>query len=567
MPNITRKDRYQTRLGALKKERSSFDDHYKLLAQFMSPRRGRFFQNERNKGNRYFWNEIINSHATWALRVAVAGIFNGIMSPSRPWFMLETDDRDLLEFGPVKNWFFAVQEEMRKLFNNSNLYNAAPMMIREQLLFGTGCMSHMDDPEDIMRFQTHTAGTYYLTQGPRLKVDTIYREFEMTVEQIVEKFSDSRESVNPDISTQVRNAYDRGDYDLYFPVVHLVEPNRAFRADSLRSKDRPFLSVYYEPTDNLDDKFLSERGFDEFPFYCPRWELTEEDVYGTDCPGMTILGDVRALQFQERRKAQAIDMMTLPPMRGPAVLKNQPPQLVSGGGTYYDAPGTESRLEPVFQTNLRLAELAEDMDRVTGRIERGMFVDLFMAITSMDGIQPRNQLELMQRNAERLLQLGPTLERQFGEFLNPLISRSFNQMVKAGLVPPPPQVLENRPLRPRYVSTLAMAQQAAQTGTLDRFVAFLAGLRQVGYVQQTDDKVDVEQLVDEYSHLIGTPPAVIVPDDIVAERKAMRAQQEQMLQQMAMAEQAGGIARDVGGLSLEEDNVASRVVDTLSGGR
>ena len=85
----------------------------------------------------------------------------------------------------------------------------------------------------------------------------------------------------------------------------------------------------------------------------------------------------------------------------------------------------------------------------------------------MEGVQPRNQLELTPRNQERLLQLGPTLERQFGEFLDPLISRTFNQMIRVpDLVPPPPPELENRPLKPRYISTLAMAQQVISTGNI-----------------------------------------------------------------------------------------------------
>lgn len=565
MPDQFKRDRFQRRVGAMKIERQSFDPQYQNLARFISPRRGRFFKNQRNKGGRHFWNAIINSQATWALRVSTAGMFNGIMSPSRPWLLLETDDPDLLEFAPVKEWFHVVQQEMQRVFNTSNLYNMAPVLIREQLLFATGCMSHVDDPQHVARFYTHTVGSYLLAQNDRFVVDTVAREFERTVEQIVTQFSTSRREVNPSISAAVRRQYDLGNYDSWFPVVQFVEPNVNFRPGSQRPTERAFRSVYYEPGNADKDAFLSDKGFDEFPFYCPRWEVTNEDVYGTDCPGMTALGDIRGLQLQEKRKAQGIDKMVSPPLQGPAILRNQAVSSLPSGGTFFDAPNQQSKLSSIYDVNLRLDELAKDMERVEGRINRAFLVDVFLAISAMEGVQPRNQLELTQRNQERLLQLGPTLERQFGEFLDPLISRTFNQMVRVpGLVPPPPAILENRPLKPRYVSTLAMAQQVVSTGNIDRLVGFAGGMAAAGWPEAVE-KVDSQQAVDEYAALIGTPPRLIRSDEDVAKRAAARAQQEQMAANLEMGQRAVDIAKTASETELEDSNLAEQTLKRAGG--
>lgn len=565
MPDQTERDRFQRRISAMTQERQSFDPQYKNLSRFASPRRGRFNNQDRNKGGKHFWNNIINSQATWALRVATAGMFNGIMSPSRPWLMLETDDPDLLEFGPVKEWFHIIQETMRRIFNQSNLYNMAPVMIQEELLFGTGCMSHVDDLQDLARFYTHTAGSYLIQQNDRFVVDTVARQFERTVEQIVTEFSVRGGPVNPKISTAVKDQYANGNLDAWYPMVHFVEPNRNFISGSLRPTERPFRSVQYEPGNVDKDAFLSDKGFNEFPFYCPRWEVTNEDVYGTNCPGMTALGDVRQLQLQEKRKAQGIDKMVSPPLHGPAILRNQAVSSLPSGGTFYDAPGQQNVLRSVYDVQLRLDELAKDMERVENRIGRAFFLDLFLAITDMEGIQPRNQLELMQRNQERLLQLGPTLERQFGEFLDPMTSRMFNQMVREeGLVPPPPEVLQNRPLRARYVSTLAMAQQAVSTGNIDRLVGFAGGMAEAGWPEALE-KVDAQQAVDEYASLIGTPPRLIRSDDDIAKRAAARAQQEQMAQNLALGQQAADVAKTAGEASVSEDNILGQAVKSLGG--
>lgn len=561
MPAHTKKEQLKRQLSAMKTERESFDNHYQELARFVSPRRGRFFKDDRNKGGRHFWNDIINGQASWALKNAVAGIFNGIMSPSRPWLMLETDDPGVVEFGPAKTWFHQVQEEMLRIFNDSNLYGMAPMMIREQLLFGTGCMSHEDDLQKLARFFTHTVGSYWLAQNDRFEVDTVAREFERTVLQIITQFSRSRRDINPSISVAVRNAYDRGDYHLWFPVVQHVEPNIDFVPGSRRPKERAFGSWYYEPGNTDADAFLSVRGFDEFPFYCPRWELTNEDIYGTDCPGMMALGDVRQLQSEEKRKAQGLAKMVSPPLHGPAALKNQAVSSLPSGGTFYDAPGTQNTLRAIYEVKLPIGELVLDMERVEGRINRAFFVDLFLAISTMEGVQPRNQLELFQRNQERLQLLGPTLERQFGEFLDPLISRTFNQMLRAGLVPPPPDVLQNRPLKPRYVSTLAMAQQAVSTGNIDRLVGFVGNLTSIGL--SDGKKFDGDQAVDEYASLIGAPPRLIVPDDVVAKQREREQQQQQQAINLEMGERAANIGKLASETELSDDNVAGQVAQRL----
>ncbi len=562
------KEFLQKQLGALKTERESFDGQYMSLAQFVDPRRGRFLGNERNKGGRERWNKIFNSEATWALRVAQAGMFAGIMQPTAPWFLLETDDPGFLEFGPAKEWFFLVRQQMNRIFNASNLYNMAPMMLREEILFGTGCMSHVDDRETLARFYTHTVGSYWIAQDDRFVANTVFREYEATVLQIVGQFSVNGK-IGENISQRVRDAYANGNYNMWVPVVHAVHPNRNFVTGSLRPNQRPFRSVYYEKGNTDKDVFLSEQGFQEFPFHVPRWELTNEDIYGTNCPGMTALGDVRQLQHQEKKKGQALDMHVTPPLHGPASLQNQAVSMLPGHGTFYDAPSTQNVLKPIYEINPNFGEMGLDMERTERRIGRDFFVDLFLAITEMKGIQPRNQLELSQRHAERLLQLGPTLQRQFTDFLDPTISRTFNQMVRAsttadgqwledGIIPAPPPELQNRPLIPRYISTLAIAQQAAETGVIERLGQFTAGLMEAGL--SDGRKFDGDQAIDRYATLIGAPADLVVADEIIAEARQAEQEQAEEERQLAAAQQLASTAQAVGSIPVGEESLAGQLV-------
>jgi len=533
MADETKRDKYQRQVSAMREERQSFISHYQELAQFIQPRRGRFLITDRNKGDRRY-NNIINSRATQAHRVARSGMLAGIMSPARPWVRFSTFDADLMEFGPVKNWLYKAETIQREIFNQSNLYNMAPVMLGELLLFGTGAMSHVDDFDDVARFYTHTAGSYMIAQDNNYRVRTFAHEFEMTVKQMVDEFGKDK------CSQFVRDQYDKSNYNAWYPVTQFIQANDDYRESSKLSKYKAFSSCYYEPGNNDKDQFLREKGFEEFPVYCPRWDVTGEDIYGTDCPAMTSLGDIKSLQVEEKRKAQAIDKMVNPPLHGPASAKNV--SALPGGYTGFDGDPSSQGIRPIYMVSPQVQELMADIQATERRIETSFFVDLFLAISTMEGIQPRNQFDLMQRNEERLLQLGPVLERMHGEFLAPLVDRTFNQMVRANLLPPAPPELEGKELKVNFISTLAMAQRAVAVGGIDRLAAFVGGLAKAGFAQ-TLDKFDADQAVDEYANAIGVPPTIVVPDDAVAQIRADRAQQQQQEQAMQMAQQGANTAK------------------------
>jgi hypothetical protein len=517
----------------MKTERQSFIQHYKDLAELVMPRKGRFFTENRNRGDKRQYNKIINSVATQALRTASNGMFSGVSSPSRPWFVSETDDMDLMEFGPVKIWLNDVDLLFRNILSRSNFYNMMPVKLMEVLLFGTGAMSHVDDAETLARFYTHTAGSYMIGQNDRYLVDRFAREIEMTTSQLVNQFG------LENVSATVKSHFERGEFHKWHKVRQLIEPNPAFDEDALDSQFKRFRSTYWEVGSADRKKKLSVSGFDEFPVYVTRWSVTGEDIYGTDCPAMTSLGDIRGLQIEERRKAQAIDKFVNPPLQGPPSIRNIPVQSLAGGLNIYEAAGTQT-LAPVYQVDPRLNELRADMAAIENRINQAFFVDLFLAISNMEGVQPRNQLELSQRNQERLLQLGPVLERLQSEFLDPMINRLFAQAIRADILPPIPEELEGTELNIRYVSSLAQAQRAVASGPIERLAGFVQVMAQTH--EDVIDKFDADQAVDEYAELTGVIPTIVVPDDAVQEIRTIRAQQQQAEQEIALQQAGAEIA-------------------------
>jgi hypothetical protein len=528
MEGLSLRSRLLKRYAAMETERQSFISHWQDLSKFINPRSGRFLESDVNQGTRRN-AEIINSKPTQALRIATAGMLAGVMSPARPWFKLETPDKEMLEFAPVTIWLEEVELRMREVFRQSNLYAMAPPLLRNLLLFGTAAMTHVDNFENVAHFFTHPVGSFVIGQDDNLKITTFARRYKATVEQMVSEFGKAN------CSAAVQNAYDRGNYDAWFDVVQFIMPNGDYLPNRGRAVNKKFRSISFEPGGSpQDEKVLKDSGFDEFPAYVPRWSLEGGDIYSTDCPGMTILGDVKGLQIMERRKAQAIDKLVNPPLKGPASLKNVPISSLPGGLNFYDDGGSGEGLKPLYEVKPQLGDLRLDMEAVERRIDTAMFVDLFLAITNMEGIQPRNELDLTKRDQERLLQLGPVLEQVHGEFLNPLIDRTFAQCFRAGILPPPPLELQGQPLKIEYISPLAQAQRAVSTSSIDRVAGFVGGLVTMGFTGALD-KFDADQAIDEYGRAIGVPVRVIVPDEVVAERRQER---QQMQQRQALLEQA-----------------------------
>lgn len=395
-------------------------------------------------------------------------------------------------------------------------------------------MSWIPDFEDVMRFYTHTTGTYMVAANQRYEVDTMARKFEWQVKQIVERFG------KENTSKFVKDSWDKGKYDIWVPVCHMIEPNYDFKPRSPFARNKAFRSVYWEPGSNEKEKMLSVSGYDEFPAFVPRWNVTDEDVYGTDCPGMTALGDIKQLQTEERRKAQAIDKMVNPPLHGPPGLRNVEVNSLPGGMNIYDGGEGGRELKPLYEVRLPLNELRQDIDAIERRINEAFFVDMFLAITNVEGVQPRNQLDLMQRNEERLLQLGPVLEHLHGELLDRVIDATFKRAIAVGILPEPPEALQGSPLRVKYISTLAMAQKAVATQGIEKLANFAGTLAQLGY-EGALMKFDAEQAIDEYGRAIGTPPSVTRSDEDVEEIKQQQAQQQAAL----AAAEAAKVGADV----------------------
>lgn len=541
------------RWGSLKRERSSWLTHYKEISTYLLPRAGRFFVQDRNKGDRRH-NNIYDSTGTRALQILAAGMMSGMTSPARPWFRLATSDPDLMKYAPVKQWLNDTSNLIHAIFQRSNTYRMLHQMYEELGAFGTGASIVLPNFQNVIHHHPLTCGEYAIATDWQGNVTTLYREFQKTVGELVKEFGKEQ------CSATVQNMYTSGQLDAWVTVIHAIEP-RADR-DPLAggAKAMPWRSIYFEIGGN-PDTYLRESGFERFRALCPRWKTTGGDIYG-ESPAMVALGDIKQLQHEQYRKAQVIDYQTNPPLQVPGALKNREVERLPGGVNYVDVAGPNASIKTAFEVNLRLDYLLSDIQDVRQRIEGCFYADLFLMLANQTDTR-MTATEVAERHEEKLLMLGPVLERLQNELLDPLIEMTFEEVMAAGIAPPLPEELEGHPINVELVSMLAQAQRAIGTNSIDRFVGNMGQV--ATFKPAVLDKFNADKWVNVYSDSLGIDPQIIVSDEDVAALRQQRAQQQQAAQQAALINQGADTMQKMAAAKTTDPSALTDVMGGLTG--
>jgi len=546
-------DQLNKRHGALLTERSSWDAHWQDISDNLLPRSGRFFSKKQNNGDKRH-NNIHDSTGTKSLRILAAGMMSGMTSPARPWFRLTTSQPDLDEAQSVKIWLSDVTRLLQMIFAKSNTYRALHGMYSELGGFGTSASIILPNFDSVIHHHLLTTGEFAISTNYLGAVDTLYREFNMTVSQIVGEYG------LDNCSRAVKDSYNRGNYDVWVPVVHAIEP-RIDRDIKLRdSRNMPFRSVCFEKGAKTQ-MILRESGFKRFPGIAPRWDVTGGDIYGNS-PGMEALGDIKQLQHEQLRKAQAIDYKVNPPLQMPTSMKTSMVDTLPGGISFVDVTAQGNGIRSAFDVNIDMSHLLADIQDVRERIKGVFYADLFLMLAN--GVDRQmTATEVAERHEEKLLMLGPVVERLNNEILDPLINMAFEYALEAGIIPPAPPELHGMELNVEFVSVLAQAQRAVATNSVDRLVNNIGVI--ANFKPDVLDKFDADYWVDAYADMLGTDPQLIVPGDKVALIRQQRQQAAQQQEQMAAIESGANSINKLAGAQTESPSALTNVMNNLQG--
>lgn len=544
---------FQARFNALKDEANNWSPAWKDLQRFIRPTRG-FFNDLPNRGTTIDHKTVLDSSPGRAARILAAGMTSGLTSPSRPWFKLGFTDQNLMQIASAKEWLDDVENRMMAAFSKSNIYGILHSSYEEIGVFGTSAAIILEDFNDIIRGRNFTIGEYYLGASSNGRVNALAREYWLTVGQCVEDFGIDN------CSQTIQDAYKNNRPDQWIAISMLIEANDDRIEGKKDFKNMPFRCAYWETNDS-SDKFLKISGFEDFPVLAPRWDLTTTaDVYGKG-PGWDVIGDVKMLQKMQRDKLIALGKLVDPPVQGaPDAQINTLP----GGVNRYSASTGDQGIKTIYQINPDLQAIEYSIQKTRDEIAKGFYSDLFLMVANMDksGTTAR---EIVERHEEKLLMLGPVLERLESELLDPLIDRTFNIMLRAGLIPPAPEELQGQEIKVEYISMLAQAQKMVGTTAIEQFTAFAGNLAAV--FPDVLDNIDSDEMIQSYGNMLGIPAKMTRSQEMVAAlRKIKQKQAAALAQQQQLAATIAG-AKVMSETNMEDNNALTALVGSAGGVR
>lgn len=556
----------EARLGGLRNWRWSWWTYWSSLAAYFNPKRYLYLvvANRSWRGNPIN-DQIIDSTGLQAVRTCASGMWSGLTSPSRPWFSLDLAVPQENLDAEGKAWIEDTQEKAYAVLAQSNFYNVMAQAFEDVTVFGTAPVIIYEDYEDVIRCYLPAAGEYYLGVGPRLSTDTLYREFTYTVAQIVARWQIEN---CPQV---VQNLWRQGGgvLDTEFVIAHAIEPNFAFNDGAnnvirLVPDEFTWREVYWLRGQKSEQP-LEVNGFRGAPFFAARWSTVANDAYGRS-PCMDALGDNKQVQLETRRKAEFIEKGIRPPMGADPALKNEPSSILPGQVTFMDTSGGKKGFFPLFEPEPAwLVAMTNDIAQVNARIEKCLFVDLFMAITRMQGVQPRNELELSQRNQERLQELGPFVHLFENEFAGPALRRVIDVMMRRRMLKPLPPSLRGVPFKITYLSIMRQAQRQMQAVSMKDVLAF-GGLasnaaRNAGLPDPLRN-LDMDKFFRRYGDVADISEDDFFTIDEVAEHDQAREQGKAQAQAMPDAMAAVQAAKGLSETQLVQPSALSALIGT-----
>lgn len=506
------------RLGALKAMRQPLEQGWAECFSYSFPERGHGLN-----GNVALPSDIqskkvriLDDTAADSARILSSSIVSGTTPANSLWFGLDAGQ----ESDEENRW---LDESARIMFDNihGSNFDAAAFECMVDMVDAGWFVLYIDEAkEGGYHFEQWPLGQCYVSSSKQGGVvDTIYREVEMTVEQIVAEYGIDK------VSAKIAEAYNNDKLDDKFSVVHAIYPRQVHAVNGRMAKNLPFASCHIE----VDSKqLLRESGYHEFPCAIPRWMLVPGSPYATG-PMANALGSIRTINEVQAMELMNLDMAASgmygaldDGVLNPRGIKIGPRKIIimndkdsffpiSPGGKFDVVFSEKAQL----QAAIRKALLADQLQPQDG--------------PAMTATEVHVRVQLIRQL------LGPIYGRLQAEYLQPLVTRCFGIAYRAGVLGQAPESLQNRVFTVKYLGPLARAQRLEDVTAMDRFETTLMSEAQAD--PTVLDLYDFEEAAKQRGKFLGVPQSLIRSDNDVAKLRDARKNEQQRQQQQAAGQQ------------------------------
>lgn len=507
--------------GQLESSRTTFDAHWKEVAERILPRQNDFQTTQNTEGAKRS-EKIFDSTAVLALDRAASAIDSLVTPSSQFYHRLDPEDEDLMEDLEVRTWLDDLNKAIFRMRYKpqANFASQAHECYISLMAFGTDTLFTEDVPGVGAHYKSCPMSEIFLAENQYGMVDYLHRKFPLTARAAKQKWGN-------ELPEAILRAAEKEPFRK-FDFIHCVKPN-----DEIDSKRKDYrgmpITSYYVSVEGK--KFLSEGGYRVRPYSVGRHVTAPREVYGRS-PAMQVLADIKMLNEMEKTIIRAAHKIVDPPLLvyGDGILTsfNTRPNALNYGGV--DDQGRQMVVPLKTGSNLPIAEDKAEQKRKM--INDAFYVTLFQILVE----NPRmTATEAMIRAQEKGQLLAPTVGRQQSEWLGAVIDRDIDIIMASGMVRPPPEALleSGGGIKVNYTSPLSRLRRAEDGVAIMRTLEQVTPLANVK--PEILDNFDTDVIARELSEINGAPPKIMRSVGAIL---AMRGQREEAMAQQAQIQQA-----------------------------
>jgi hypothetical protein len=532
------------RLSQLKLDRIKHESHWKDCYKYCAPERQQSFtevaatalEQERKQAR----SELFDTTAIEGIQLLVSSIVSGTTSPVSIWFKSVPSGVDTpSQLTQGEQWLHMVDQFLFRNIHASNFDSEVTDFLTDLVVAGWAVL-YADTNRDKggFTFNTWSIGNCYIssTQANGL-IDTIYREFELSAEQIVSEFGIDN------VSDKVRTALDKKP-DQKFTLVQAIFPRDSKLVKGEEGKrvstSMPFASYTIEAQSK---HILKESGFEEFPCVVSRFKKIPDSHYGLGM-GSMVISDAKTANQIMKLSLQTAELnlggLWIAAHDGvvnPNTLRIRPNAIIS-------VNSIDNSIKRLDTGSANVGLGLDFLQHFQAKIKRTLMSDAL----SDNRAQPLTATEVQARVQVYRNQLGSIFSRMQSEYLQLLLERCWSLSMRSGVLPPAPEeLMQASRISFNFINPMAASQKLEWVTAIQNLMINVSQMAQID--QTVMDNLNLDAMVQVMADALAVPTEAIRTDEEIAQLRQSKQEQQQAMQeqqqQQALMSQVGQTGLDI----------------------
>jgi hypothetical protein len=202
-----------------------------------------------------------------------SGFFSHIFPTNSIWAKFRHPDPAMMQIKSVAQYYEIVSREIHQILIASNFAQEEFQSLLCMGAFGTSCLSVEECDESVVKFHNYTVSKVRIDENYQHRVDTVGREFELTIRQAIQQFGEEALK-KANLGHFLEDKSNKKDK---LKFIHIVCPREDYDKEKFDAGNKPWASFYAA---RETQEIVKEGGFDNMPYKVARFVTGNDEVYG-----------------------------------------------------------------------------------------------------------------------------------------------------------------------------------------------------------------------------------------------------------------------------------------------